>query len=103
MWGCKVDLGQVTESVVHGEPIRSTAWTTVFADKKSVRQSEFYAAANVGLRPELMFIVHAHEYDGHEMLRYPTSAGREYDIIRTYEKDDLVEMVCSARVGELSG
>ena len=88
---------------MHGEPIRSTAWTTVFADKKAVRQSEFYAAANAGLRPELMFIVHAHEYYGHEMLRYPTSAGSEYDIIRTYEKDDLVELVCSARVGELSG
>ena len=61
-WNDKIELGKVTESVVYGEPIQSVKYTKVFANKRSVRQSEFYAASNLGLKPELMFEVNSHEY-----------------------------------------
>ena len=42
------DMGDIIETPVERE---------VFADKQSIRQSEFYQAAATGLRPELMFVV----------------------------------------------
>lgn len=65
-----------------------TKKTEVFAEKKSVRQSEFYAAAAVGLKPELVFLVDeldfrlagTEQYDPAEILYNE----RHYNIIRTY-------------------
>jgi SPP1 family predicted phage head-tail adaptor len=96
MWGIKVELGNWVESIVSGEPIRTITWTKVWADKQSVRQSEHYAAANVGLRPEVVFVVHSSEFNGHEMVRHD---GKEYSILRRFDKDGLTELVCGAAVG----
>lgn len=95
-WNEKVDLGNWVESIVHGEPVRTVTWTTVFANRKSVRQSEFYAAANVGLKPELMYEVHKHEFKNHEMVRI---GSKVYSILRVYVKDDVAELTLSAAVG----
>lgn len=100
MWKHKISLGQWVESIVHGQPVRSVTWNTVFANKKSVRQSEFYSAANVGLRPEVVFEIHAHEYKGHEMVKF---SGVEHTIVRTYENGEIVELVCTSQVGDMSG
>ena len=70
----------------------------VYANKKSVRQSEFYQAAMVGLRPELMFEVRTVEYQGEPKLEYD---GKEYRIIRTYEKDsETIELICAGLVSD---
>lgn len=70
----------------------------VFANKRSVRQSEFYAAAMVGLRPEIMFEVRTIEYNGEEKLEYQ---GKRYDILRTYDKNgEITELVCTEVVNE---
>ncbi len=103
MWGDKIELGNWVETISYGQPVRSITWTTVFADKKSVRQSEFYANANVGLKPELMFVIHAKEYKGHEMVRYPVTSGKTYAITRHFEQGEIVELICTAQVGDLSG
>ena len=96
MWRDVVDLGNWVETIVHGEPIRAVTWTEVFANRKSVRQSEFYSAANVGLRPELMFEVRSAEYLNHEKLRYNSV---EYSIVRVYDKGETTELVVAAAVG----
>lgn len=103
MWSLQIDLGEWTEAITNGQPVRSLTWTTVHADKKSVGQKEFYAADNAGLKPEIVFVVRSFEYDGHEMVRWPSSTGSTYAILRTYEKGDYLELVCGARVGELNG
>lgn len=78
--------------LVDGEPRQ------VFANKKSVRQSEFYQAAMVGLRPELMFEVRTAEYQDEPKLRYN---GKDYRIIRTYEKDsETIELICGGLVSD---
>lgn len=96
-WNSKVSLGKVTESVVYGEPIQSTAWTDIFANKRSVRQSEFYAASNLGLKPELMFEVHSHEFSGHTKLKHDN---KEYEIIRAYDKGEVTELTVAGQVGD---
>ena len=65
-----------------------TKETEVFAEKKSVRQSEFYAAAAVGLKPELVFLVDERDFSMAATEQYdPTEViygERHYNIIRTY-------------------
>jgi SPP1 family predicted phage head-tail adaptor len=80
-----------------GDPVKVlTKSADIFADKKSIRQSEFYQAAAVGLRPELTFVIRTIEYDQEPMLEHNS---KTYNIIRTYEKDDeLIELVCSGVV-----
>ncbi|GLC32917.1 phage head closure protein [Clostridium omnivorum] len=68
----------------------------VFADKQSIRQSEFYQAAAVGLKPEFTFIIRTCEYNQEPMLEYNS---KTYNIIRTYEKDnELIELICQGVV-----
>lgn len=72
--------------------------TAVFAEKKSVKRSEFYSAAQVGMTAKKTFTVDEMEYenaymDGEE----PTTLeynGKEYVILRTYELNGEVEIVC---------
>lgn len=79
-----------------GDVIEETTERQVFADKQSVRQSEFYQAAATGLRPELMFVVRSIDYHGETRLKYND---KEYNIIRTYDKDgELTELVCQGVV-----
>lgn len=79
-----------------GDIIKEPIEREVFADKQSVRQSEFYQAAATGLRPELMFVVRSIDYQGETRLKYND---KEYNIIRTYDKDgELTELVCQGVV-----
>ena len=81
------DMGDIIEVVTKRE---------VFADKKSIRQNEFYQAQATGLRPELMFIVRTIEYEQEPKLEYNL---KTYNIIRTYDKDgELTELVCQGLV-----
>lgn len=82
------DLGDVIETP--GVP------RAVFANKKSVTQTEFYQAAATGLRPELKFEVRVIEYNKESTLSYEE---KTYSIIRTYEVDsEKIELVCSGLV-----
>ena len=96
-WNDKIELGKVTETVVYGEPIQSVTYTKVFANKRSVRQSEFYAASNLGLKPELMFEVNSHEFSGHQKIKYDSKV---YEIIRSYDKGEVTELTVAGQVGD---
>lgn len=68
----------------------------VLADKRSIRQNEFYQAVATGLRPEVMFVVRTVEYTWE---RYLTYNGKDYTIIRTYDRDDdMTELICEGAV-----
>jgi len=90
-----IDLVGVTETpdgsggIVETETIRQ-----VFADKKSIRQAEFYQAAAAGLRPEIMFIIRSVDYQDERSLSHE---GKKYNVIRTYDKNgEMVELICSS-------
>ncbi len=87
----KNELGKATE--VQGEPRQ------VFANKKSVRESEFYQAAAVGLKPEIMFEVRSFEYQKENLLVHDNKIHR---VMRAYTKGELTELVCYGLVNEES-
>ena len=67
----------------------------VFADKKSVRSTEFYQAHAVGLKPEVNLIIRQVDYNGESRLRL---SGKVYDVLRTYSKTgELLELTCAKR------
>ena len=79
-----------------GDPIEVETKREVFADKKSIRQNEFYQSFAVGLKPELMFEVRSIEYGQEPKLEYNL---KTYTIIRTYDKDgEFTELVCQGLV-----
>lgn len=95
-WRDVIELGQQTETVVDYEVIKAWAYKTVYANKKSVRQSEKYQAASVGLKPELMFQIRSGDYDQEERLRFDSKV---YEITRVGDYGEFMELVCSAITG----
>ena len=81
-----------------GDTIEVPTERQVFADKQSIRQSEFYQAAATGLRPELMFVVRSIDYNQEPKLKH---GDKTYTIIRTYDKDgELTERICQGTVNK---
>lgn len=92
-----INLIEVTPTVNDmGDTIEYESKTEAFADKQSIRQSEFYQAAATGLRPELMFVIRSIDYNQQPRIEHNN---KTYNIIRTYEKDgELIELVCQGVV-----
>ena len=72
----------------------------VFADERSVRQSEFYQAATVGKKPEIMFVLADYlDYQDESIVRFkPLWSQNELDfkVLRTFrnKKTNELEIVC---------
>lgn len=91
-----VDITYTTNDI--GDAIQQETKRQVFANKKSIRQSEFYQAQATGLRPELMFEIRTEEYQGEPSLEYE---GKQYNILRTYDKNgEIIELVCGGLVNK---
>lgn len=88
-----IDLISVTRTQDdYGDFTETETTNTVYADKKSIRQSEFYQAMTIGIRPEISFIIREVDYNDEDKLQYNS---KKYDIIRTYSIDgELIELIC---------
>lgn len=87
-----INLISITSNVNDvGDVIEITTERTIFVNKKSVRQSEFYQAAAKGLQPTLMFELRSIDYENEPKLSYNS---KEYTIIRTYDKGEFTELIC---------
>ena len=75
----------------NGDNITVEDERVVFGNKLSVRQSEFYQAQSTRLRPEIVLEMHVSEYQDESKLRFKEQL---YDIIRTFEKGERIELVC---------
>lgn len=81
-----------------GNEIPTITETTVFVQPRGVYQSEFYNAAQIGLKPSVtLFIANKEDYSGQKVLTYE---GREYDVIRVdwSAQRDGISLVCEERV-----
>jgi SPP1 family predicted phage head-tail adaptor len=79
-----------------GDTVLTPTDRLVYVNRSSVRQSEFYQAQAVGLRPELMFEMRRSDYQDEPKIKYD---GKTYDIIRTYEKNkDFIELIAQGVV-----
>ena len=77
-----------------GNQVEEETATEVWAEETGIRQSEFYAAAVAGLKPERTFVIWANEYDGQTKIE---ADGVKYKLIRAYNnpaKSEMVELVC---------
>ena len=92
-----IELITTTESEnEQGDVVSSPSFRLVFANKKSIRQTEFYQAQATGLKPELMFEIRTDEYNEETQLRFND---KTYSIIRTHDKNgEIMELICSGLV-----
>ena len=90
-------LKEITTENDMGDIITDIEKRMVYGDKKSIRQSEFYQAQATGLRPELAFEIRSIEYDDEELIEYNE---KTYQIIRTYDKGEFIELICQGVVND---
>lgn len=72
----------------------------ILANRLSIRSNEFWSAKTEGVKLSYMFEVHSFEYNGEEKLLYRKSDDDpwlEHKVERTYDKGDLIELVCSRK------
>lgn len=82
----------------YGNPTTTIKETTVYVQPRGVYQSEFYNAAQVGLKPSLtLFISNREDYDGQKVIEYE---GKEYEVIRTdwNAQRDGISLICEEKV-----
>lgn len=71
---------------------------TVFVQPRGVYASEFYNAAQLGLKPSLtLYMTNRNDYQGEKVLEYE---GKEYSVIRTdwNAQRDGISLICEERV-----
>lgn len=91
----KKTIGSVDE---WGNPVDYFDEWEIFAERKSVRQSEYYQAAAQGLKPSVVFEMYTEEFKGAESI---VNEGIEYSIIRTYQKTlDRLEVICERKIAD---
>jgi hypothetical protein len=69
----------------------------LFCEYESVRQSEFFAASQQGLKAEYKLLVNEFDYEGEEIAVFKT---KRYSIYRTYlGKDENIELYLGIKAG----
>ena len=74
--------------------------TEVYVQPRGVYQSEFYNAAQLGLKPSLtLYIANKADYNGEKVIEYE---GRDYDVIRVdwSAQRDGISLTCEERIGD---
>ena len=69
----------------------------VFCNVKSIGQSEFYQAQTAGLKPEIKIEVKLVDLNGATHFKLNDKV---YKILRTYKKEDIIEITLTAMVIE---
>ena len=72
--------------------------TTVFVQPRGVYQSEFYNAAQLGLKPSVTFeIANKADYAGQLVINWE---GEDYNVIRTDwdAQRDAIRLICEKRI-----
>lgn len=81
-----------------GNEIPTITETTVFVQPRGVYSSEFYNAAQLGLKPSVtLFIANRMDYSDQKIIEYE---GRDYDVIRVdwNAQRDGISLICEERV-----
>ncbi len=67
----------------------------VYCSEKSVRQSEFYQAQAVGLKPTLVLVMMKYDYGDQKYVKYEDE---EYTVLRTYKTGEKIELTLTRGV-----
>lgn len=69
---------------------------TVLCEVNSISQSEFFAAANTELQPELKFTVFFGDYENESVVEFQSN---RYAVYRTYRAGDYMELYVERKIG----
>lgn len=92
-----ISYGTATYDTYGNETLAQTT-TTVFVQPRSVYQSEFYNAAQLGLKPSITFyLTNKADYNGEKVLIFE---GTEYSVIRVdwNAQRDGISLICEERI-----
>lgn len=86
MYNDVIKLLTITEAPNEiGDRIESISEKEVFAKVRSIGMKEKYEALNVGLKPELTFVLaDYYDYENQEFIEYES---QRYKVLRTYRKE----------------
>lgn len=93
---------QTEEVDEYGDPVNKEIRTEeIFAEQRSISQTEFYQAQTAGAKPEIKFVIPDYlEYTGQQYLIH---ADMRYKILRTYRKaSNELEITCYGGVRNVS-
>lgn len=93
LWCDVAKLISITKTVDDiGDTVETEVKKQVFVNKKSIRQSEYYQALSVGLKPELMLEVRTIDYSDEKVIEYNN---KNYNITRVFTKNgEVTELIC---------
>ena len=104
MFDSVIKLQSTTTSVnKYGDTVSIVTTRSIFAEERSIGQSEFYQAMATGLKPEIKFVIADFlDYQGEKTLLYTPYGGteEEYTILRTYRNNNNLEIVCKRGIDE---
>ena len=91
MYNDVIKLRRYTETVdQYGIPKKEITERKVFAELRSIGQSEFYQAQADGLKPDLKFVIADYlDYKGEKEIEHE---GRIYSVLRTYRDSKRLEI-----------
>ena len=81
----------------YGNPTKSVDETTVYVQPRGVYASEFYNAAQVGLKPSItLYIANNADYNGQKIVEFHDV---DYDVIRVdwNAQRDGISLICEER------
>lgn len=87
----------------YGNAIREVTEKTVFVQPKGVYSSEYYNAAQLGLKPSITLFISNHvDYEGQKEL---TFNGKDYSVVRVdwAAQRDGISLICEERVNHGNG
>lgn len=88
---------ETTGRDAQGNPIRKETKSTVYVQPRGVYASEYYTAAQLGLKPSLsLYMASREDYHGEKVVEYE---GRDYSVIRvdwTAQRDGIT-LVCEEK------
>ena len=82
----------------YGNPIVNETTKLVFVQPRGVYASEFYNAANLGIKPSLtLYMTNRADYDGEKVVEFQ---GKEYTVVRTdwNAQRDGLSLICEEKV-----
>lgn len=86
---------QITEDEI-GNQIEQEVPKEVFCTMESVSQSEFFQAAQNGLKPQLKITISEFDYSGETVIEYH----KRYSIYRTFlRNDERIELYLTEKAG----
>lgn len=92
--------GQMDEFL---QPIETETRTAIIGIAVPVSRAEFYAAGELGIRPDFEFVIHPAEYSGQtvvEVVDLETGKTERCRVYRTYRRTpDELELYCSRSAG----